>query len=181
MPDPSGAAGSSRARAVGADCPTSGVGCLAWVVGLGSPVGDDRAGWDAVERLRAALPPGARADTTSDPLVVLDAPPGCGILIVIDACRGAGPPGSVHRFEWPDPRLTADGAASSHGLGLAAALALADALGRLPLRVVVLAVEAEPGEPGAGLTPAVEAALPELTARALVELAVGPGSSPRRP
>lgn len=142
-----------------------------WVVGLGTAFGDDRGGWDVVARLRNASPVGTRITATSDPLAVVDAPGGCRLLVVVDACRGAGPPGSVHRFVWPDPRLVAAGTASSHGVGLAAALQLAGALGRLPPRVVVLAVEGTAGEPGAGLSRTVEAALPDVVALVLAELA----------
>jgi hydrogenase maturation protease len=151
----------------------SGGACRARVVGLGSPFGDDRAGWEVIARLRGALPVGTCAETTSDPLRVLDGPPGCELLVVIDACRGAGPVGSLHRFEWPDSRLSAGGGVSSHGVSLAAALELAGALGRLPARVVVLAVEGESGEPGAELSRTVELALPDVVARVLAELAGG--------
>src|SRR5688572_25080383 len=148
-------------------------GCRTRLVGLGSPFGDDRAGWEVVARLSDAPLTGTRAETTSDPLRVLDGPAGCELLVVIDACRGAGTPGSFHRFEWPDARLTAAGGVSSHGVGLTAALELAGALGRLPARVVVLAIEGEAAEPGAELSPAVEAALPAVVARVLAEVAGG--------
>jgi hydrogenase maturation protease len=147
------------------------------VVGLGSPFGDDRAGWEAVALLREALPPGARAEVASDPLAVLDKPPGCEILVVIDACRGAGPPGSVHRFGWPDPRLGAAGAVSSHGVGLAAALELAGTMGRLPARVVVFAVEGASEVLSDGLSRAAAAAIPEVAARVLAELGGAEGMS----
>lgn len=154
--------------------------CRVRVVGLGTPFGDDRAGWDVVERLRERLPHGTSAEVTSDPLAVLECPSGCELLVVIDACRGADPrPGTLHRFEWPDARLMAEGGVSSHGVGLTAALELAAALGRLPPRVVVFAIEGDAGEvgaPGAGLTPAVESALPDAVARVLAEV-----ESPRRP
>jgi CRP/FNR family cyclic AMP-dependent transcriptional regulator len=140
------------------------------VIGLGTPFGDDRVGWEVVTRLRGALPSGVRADATSDPLAVADGPGNCGLLVVIDACRGAGPPGSLHRFEWPDPRLTAAGSVSSHGIGLAAALELAATLGKLPRRVVVYTIEGESAAPSAGLSLAVSAAVAEAVARVLAEI-----------
>lgn len=159
--------------------PTDGTGRRIRVVGLGSPSGDDRAGWEVVARLRDVLPVGTRADATSHPLTILDAGPGDDVLIVIDACRGAGSQGSVHRFAWPDPRLTAAGGVSSHGVGLATALELAGVLGRLPPRVVVFAIECGSAEPGAGLSRVVEVALPEVVARVLAEL-VGGSDEPSR-
>lgn len=141
------------------------------VIGLGTPSGDDRVGWKVVAHLREAPPAGVRLDVTSDPLAVADVPTGCGLLVVIDAGRGAGPPGSVHRFEWPDPRLTAAASVSSHGVGLAAALELAATLGKLPPLVLVYAVEGASAAPGAGLSPAVAAAVPEAAARVRAEIA----------
>jgi hydrogenase maturation protease len=143
------------------------------IVGLGTPFGDDRAGWEVVTLLRNALPSGTRADITSDPFLVSDGLPGDELLIVIDACRGSGPPGSVHRFEWPDSRLTANGGISSHGVGLTAALELAGVLGRLPQHVIVFAIEGTSADPGTGLSQPVEAALPEVAARVLAEFACG--------
>ena len=151
----------------------------ALVIGLGTSFGDDRAGWEVVVRLQDVLPVGPRAAAASDPLVVLDTLPGDELLIVVDACRGAGPEGSVHRFEWPDPRLTAECGVSSHGVRLTAALELAGRLGRLPPRVVVFAVEGSSAEPGAGLSPAVAVVLPEVVDRVLAELAAAPGEPPR--
>jgi hydrogenase maturation protease len=151
------------------------------VVGLGTPFGDDRAGWEVVERLRERLPPGTPTEVTSDPLAVLECVSDCELLIVIDACRGADPrPGTLHRFEWPDPRLTAESGVSSHGVGLTAALELAAALGRLPPRVVVFAIEGEAGQPGAGLSRAVELALPGAVAGVLAEVSANATEPPRR-
>ncbi len=139
------------------------------VVALGSDHGDDRAGWDAARLAAPRLPPGADVVLTGDPLAVLEGR--ADALVVVDACRGAGPPGSVHRFDWPAPGLARVGAVSSHGVGVAAALDLAAALGRLPPRVVVFAVEAGAGGPGGGLSPAVAAAVPALAAAVETEVA----------
>jgi hydrogenase maturation protease len=139
------------------------------LVGLGSNHGDDRAGWEIVARIRELLPASVTATITSDPLIVADAA-GCRLLILIDACRGAGPPGSVHRFEWPDPRLTIGAGVSSHGIGLSAALELAKALGTLPPRVIVFAVEGEFAVPGRSLSNTVAAAIPAVVARVLAEI-----------
>lgn len=150
------------------------------IVGLGSPFGDDRAGWEVVSRLRQVLPGGACADATSDPFVVAYEPAGEELLIVVDACYGAGSPGSVHRLEWPDSRLGIEGSVSSHGGQLASALELARVLGRLPRQVIVFAIEGESAGPAAGLSPAVEAAVPDVVARVLAELALqGTARSPQ--
>lgn len=142
-----------------------------WVVGLGTPFGDDQVGWEVVARLRDSLPERVRADGISNPLALAEVPLGCRLLIVIDAGRGAGPPGSLHRFTWPDARLTATRSVSSHGIGLTAALELVTALGRLPPRVVVFAIEGHSTDPGTGLSQVVETAIPEAVARVLAEIA----------
>lgn len=86
------------------------------------------------------------------------------LAVVIDAvvCEPSTP-GRV----W---QTTVDGlpevhaAASSHGLGIPDAVALATALDRMPRRLVVLAVEAADVGFGVGLSPAVAAAVPEVLA-----------------
>lgn len=149
--------------------PISAIACSTRVVGLGTPHGDDRAGSEAIALL-GALPPVTCAETSRDPFDILSGPPGCARLIVIDSCRGAGPVGSIHRFEWPDPRLRAVSSASSHGVGLTEVLELAGALCRLPPRVVVFAVEGEATGSHEGLSATVEAAIPELVARVRIEI-----------
>ncbi len=142
----------------------------ACVIGLGSAFGDDRAGWEVVAGLRERLPAGTQCDCAADPLAVLDAPAGCVLLVVIDTCQGAGPPGTLHRFEWPDARLVSVGSMSSHGVGLVEALDLAATLGRLPSKVVIHSVEGVDDESGPRLSSAVEAAIPEIISRVLAEI-----------
>ena len=115
------------------------------VVGVGSPHGDDRIGWDLIEALTAAGPPaGVEAVCLRTPLDLLEHLDGCETLVVVDACRGGGSPGTI--VEVDRDLLATEGAAgsSSHGLGLREALALAEALGRLPPRVIVFGVEMGP-------------------------------------
>ncbi|HSQ58677.1 MAG TPA: hydrogenase maturation protease [Gemmata sp.] len=141
------------------------------IVGLGSDHGDDRAGWEAIRRLADGLPSWIQLAEAADPLAIVGEMPEADSLIVIDACRGAGLPGSIHRFEWPETSLPICGSLSTHGLGLAAALQIAEELGRLPSRVVVFAIEAVAEGSAAALSPAVEAAIPKLVARVLEEAA----------
>jgi hydrogenase maturation protease len=67
--------------------------------------------------------------------------------------------------------LAADGGVSSHGVGLAAALELAGALGRLPPRVIVFAIEGEQAGPGAGSSRTLASAVSEVVERVRSELA----------
>jgi hydrogenase maturation protease len=139
------------------------------VLGLGSPHGDDQAGWKLVAFLNERLPAVA-AVALSEPLGLLDHLEGCAHLVLVDACQSGATPGTVLRLTWPDPRLDAPGGTSTHGLGVGSALALARTLRRLPPRVVLISVEVESCEPGADLSPAVRAALPELFRQVLAEV-----------
>jgi hydrogenase maturation protease len=146
---------------------------LDYVIGLGSEHGSDRVGWEVVARLKELCISQLCLRATSDPLSILDVPPECKLLIVVDASTGGGSPGTVQRFVWPDSRLLETGGVSSHGLGLVSAVRLAETLGKIPSRVIVFAIEADSGEPGSKLDPAVEAAIPKVAAMILAETAPG--------
>jgi len=148
---------------------------LPWVVGLGSNHGDDQAGWKVIAGLLDMNTFGIRLVPTVDPLAIVDVPSNCELLVVVDACRGTGHPGTVDRFVWPDPRLISTDRVSSHGVGLIAALRLAEALGRPPRRVVVFTIETESCEPGDGMSPLVEAAIPKVVELVVAETSIPEG------
>jgi len=139
------------------------------VLAVGSPHGDDRVGWEIVERLQQEVPPGVEVALLPEPVALLEQLEGCACLVLVDACRGGGAPGTVIRLTWPDRRLAGGAGPSTHGLGVGTTLDLAEALGRLPPRVVLIGVEAGECTPGAALSPPVRAALPELHRSALEE------------
>jgi hydrogenase maturation protease len=86
-------------------------------------------------------------------------------VVVVDACRGAGPPGSLHRIDPDDAeRVEALQHASTHSLGVAAAIGLARALGTLPGRLVIYAIEARHSSGREGLSPEVDRAVDEVVA-----------------
>jgi hydrogenase maturation protease len=147
------------------------------VVALGSPHGDDRAGWEVAERLRQQRPPGVEVAIVTEPLRLVEQLGGCACLVVVDACRSGGVPGTVVRLCWPDDRLAGGARASTHGFGVADALALANALGRLPPRVVLIGIDVGDCEPGAELSAAVQAALPELHRQVLDAIGTQGGQS----
>ena len=137
------------------------------IIGIGSPFGDDRLGWEAVDAIRRSgllnnMPEGGVSAHTCDR-------PGSGLLalmegarfvILIDAMRSGAAPGSVRRLGKGDME-DSTGLLSSHGFGVAAALALGDVLGVLPCQWVCYGVEL--GQLAAdSLSPAVVAALPVL-------------------
>jgi hydrogenase maturation protease len=139
------------------------------ILAVGSPHGDDRAGWEVVERLRREAP-GLDAAVLHDPVGLLDYLEGCTRLVLMDACQSGAEPGTIRRLTWPAAELKQTDGASTHGLGVVNALALAEALGRLPPRVILFCIEAWGCEPGAALSPSVRDALPKLYQRVLAEI-----------
>lgn len=146
------------------------------VIGIGNEFRrDDGAGWATISLLCARealrpLPAGtelARCD--GDPGRLISLWEGKALTLVVDACfPPSAQPGRTHRW-WASPgelpHPAAAGRQSTHGLGLAEALCLADRLGRGPGRLIVYAVEGADRSLGTGLTPEVAAALPSLALR----------------
>jgi hydrogenase maturation protease len=122
------------------------------ILGIGSPSGDDQAGWLTVDALADC---GVRGNHGLA-IDKLDRPGASliGLLdntdwvILVDAMQSGDRPGRVKRFDqdaWPDYTH----GLSSHGLGVLDALSLARALGKLPPRVDLYGIEiglAYPGE-----------------------------------
>ncbi|WP_111509734.1 hydrogenase maturation protease [Mycobacterium kyogaense] len=104
----------------------------------------------------------------NDPVDVLDAVGDTDLAIIIDAASGGGAiPGRIRRWL---PQQQPPIAVSSHGLDLAAVLALGRALGRAPTRTVVFTVDAADVGHGCGLSPAVAAAVPRAVAAVVDEI-----------
>lgn len=122
------------------------------VAGLGSPHGDDRLGWAVIDRLRSRLPPGVTACKALGGLDLLGCLEGQDAAVVVDASAPAGRPGEIRSFDWPCRELAEGEPLGTHGMGLVAALRMAEALGRLPRRVRIVAVEAQETSPGATLS-----------------------------
>lgn len=134
------------------------------VVGIGSPFGDDQAGWRVVELLRNRLAPDID-------LVALDRPgaalvswmQGADWFILIDALGPDGSPGRVRRID-PDAIVPPPGGTSSHGLDLGEAIRLAEALGCRPRHLDIFGIEIA-GIGTADLCAAVEAGAEALAQR----------------
>jgi hydrogenase maturation protease len=127
----------------------------ALVIGLGNAArGDDAAGLIAARRLGGV-------EHEGDPLALLDLWEGAELALVIDAVSSGADPGTIHRFDAVAEALPARlrSSTSTHAVGLAEAIELARALGRLPARLIVCGIEGGRFEAGTALTLAVAAAV----------------------
>ena len=143
------------------------------VIGVGNEFRrDDGVGPAVIGQLRDLVPVGVRlVITDGEPTRLIEAWTGAALAIVVDAVRAQPPyPGRVHRFVVDRPADGVASTASSHGLGLDDAIALAVALDRLPGRLIVHAVEAADLTQGTGLTPAVAAAVGAVVAAILDDI-----------
>lgn len=114
------------------------------VIGIGSPFGADRLGWDVVERLHS--------DDAEVVFECWDAPLNglverfqeVDAVILVDAALNNEPVGLCRMLT--SAQLAGQGLCwSSHGLGLADAIALGRALRALPAQLIIVA--AEVGDP----------------------------------
>ena len=129
------------------------------VIGVGTPFrGDDGAGRAVARLLGSSSDCGLVVrECAGEATSLLSLWAGFDDVVVVDACRGAGPPGSVHRFGPDDvDGVTKLEHASTHSLGVAAAIGLARALGTLPSRLVIYAIEARDSRESEGLSPEVD-------------------------
>ena len=131
------------------------------VIGIGNiERGDDGAGRAVARLLRHMLPGEVEiVEQDGEATALLDSLDGASAAYLIDACVSNAPSGTIHRIDAnhaPLPQASSD--LSTHGFGLAAAVELGRALGRLPARTIVFAIEAESFTAGAPLSEAVAAA-----------------------
>jgi hydrogenase maturation protease len=143
------------------------------VIGVGNEFRrDDGAGPAVVARLRDLAPDGVQlVITDGEPARLVEAWTGAALAIVVDAVRAQPPhPGQVHRFVVDRPRAGMGRSASSHGLSLDDAIGLSMALGRMPGRLIVHAIEAADLAQGPGLTPPVAAAVGAVAAEIMHSL-----------
>lgn len=143
------------------------------VIGVGNPMRrDDGVGHAVLEQLRARPALGVRlVALDGEPTRVLDAWTGARVAVVVDAVRSAAAPGTVHVVEVttsgggegdarPGVPPPSAAPASTHGAGLAEAVALGRTLDRVPARLVLVGVEALDVGDGPELSAPVLAAVP---------------------
>ena len=130
------------------------------VVGIGNTMRrDDGVGPAVAARIARRRLPGVRVVACpAEPTALLEAWEDAALAIVVDAATG-GRPGRVRRCALED--LAEARTVSSHDLTLTETYGLALVLDRAPDAVVVIAVDVADTGYGEGLSPSVEAALPE--------------------
>lgn len=111
------------------------------ILGIGSPSGDDQAGWLTVDALLACGLDELDIEKLDRPganlIPLLE---GASRVILIDAMQSHGRTGEIRRFgqeDWP----SYSHGLSSHGFGVLAALMLARELGSLPPRLDLYGIE----------------------------------------
>jgi hydrogenase maturation protease len=151
------------------------------VIGAGNALRhDDAAGLEAIRRLRAVTSTAAAqgqpaailtCEQEGEPLGLLDAWDGAAAVVLVDAIHGAAPAGAIHRFDASARPLpsTLAGSSSTHAIGLAEAIELGRALGRLPRKVVVYGVVGARFDAGCGLSREVQAVIGGLAEALLRE------------
>ncbi len=117
------------------------------VIGIGSPFGDDQAGWKVANILRHNETFQASIQKHLQ-FEILDRP-GIGLLqsinkdattIIIDALKSRSDIGKLHRYE--NPHIDApEILLSTHGLGIIQALQLGAVLGELPKQIILYGIE----------------------------------------
>jgi len=137
------------------------------VIGVGSGFGDDAVGLAVIDWLAARpLPAGIELARCERPLPdLLDACEGAHGCVLVDAMRSGASAGSVRRLDAGE--IAAREATSTHGFGVARALALAGVLGRRCERVEWVGVEIGAAGPAEGLSAAARAAVPRAAELAL--------------
>lgn len=147
------------------------------VVGIGSPHGDDQAGWKVVEQLKVRRVSGVEFQLATVPHDMVDWLGGVAEMHIVDGCSSGSEEDSVRRFDFgdhwlsdrsnsscvgPTPCLPTGAtldrvfskfrSAGSHQIDILTVLELAKCLKLLPHRVVLWAIPGSKFGPGDTLT-----------------------------
>jgi hydrogenase maturation protease len=135
------------------------------IIGIGNRYrGDDALGRAVALELRAVVGEWAEViEHDGEPASLLESWEGRSRVILIDAVRSGSPSGAIHHIDLRAGALPPEfGACSTHAFGVAEAVELGRALGKLPPEIDFFGVEAESFDAGATLTIAVGKGLKEL-------------------
>jgi hydrogenase maturation protease len=138
----------------------------ALVIGIGNRArGDDAVGPEVACRVAQLNLPGIAVVVLDEPIKLVEQFDTYDHVVVVDAIDSRGHPGRVQVRDVSSAPLRRDPPAlGSHGLGVADAVELARALGRLPKRLTLVGVEARMFCLGAPLSPRVRDSLDDAVA-----------------
>jgi len=143
------------------------------VIGVGNAYrGDDGAGIAVARKLAAQSLPGVRVmEMNGEGTSLVEAWKDAPSALLVDAVSSGAVPGTIHRFEaQAGPLPTELEYRSSHSFGVAEAVEVARALGRLPPRLVIYGIEGSLFAPDQELSPEVEKAVRQVVDRLSSEL-----------
>ncbi len=141
------------------------------IIGIGNLLlGDEGVGVHVAQRLAEII--------HSDDIQVIDAgtsPDIFGLVdaqkvIVVDAAKAGGVPGTIYRFELGELNLNSEHPLSLHEVSLLDGLRVWSFLNRRPESVVVIGIEPSTVDFGLGLSPQVEGKLPEVMRLVISEI-----------
>jgi len=146
------------------------------VVGVGNILlKDEGIGIHVVRALREVI--GNRTDvelidggTSPDALLGLEAVPR---LILVDATRGGGPPGSIYRFHPSDISVESQSITSLHQIGLLDSLKMMQLGGSQPDDIIIIGVEPKEIDWGMELSPELMQKLPQIVREVMKDVARG--------
>jgi hydrogenase maturation protease len=135
------------------------------VLGIGNPLcSDDGIGIRVIEKMRES---GKQKDvqlidggTSPDLFSLLDED--VTKLIIVDALKGGGRPGSIYRLVIRDSNISEETPVSLHGLGVLDSLLMMKKLGMRRPEVVIVGVEPAAVSPGLKLSPQIEKVVPSI-------------------
>jgi hydrogenase maturation protease len=136
------------------------------VIGVGNPDrGDDAVGLLVARNLRSQCPTHIEIlEVTGGLVSLLDTWQNADSLILVDASVSQGNPGDIRRFDPNQEPLSACSPfPSTHGFGVAEIIGLAQALGNMPRRFLIYAIEGTRFEPGSEMSPEVRTASNNVT------------------
>lgn len=136
------------------------------IAGIGNPYrGDDGAGWAVIEGLAGMVDPSIKlTKLRGDAAELIDLFSQYRNVYLVDACILSGEPGSwkcldLHKDSLPEENPQT----STHGFGVAQAIALAKNLGALPEKLVLYAIAGNRYNVSEGLSPPVAKGVEEVT------------------
>ena len=139
------------------------------VIGIGQSLrGDDAVGLEAIRQWQEKFPetankPGLQVEASELPgLALIDLLNDVDAAILVDAIQSSAKPGTIHRLSEGELASFTSDSKSAHGWGVAETLQMRSLLTDTKVNIRIIGIEAEQMELGAGLSNAVENALPTL-------------------